>query len=112
MPAEHPNRFDTMYKDARLPKPPSYNEEDRSDKPQWLQSAPPISVENEQSMTKYYRNRLRSVEYVDRQVERLVNTLEKDGELQNTFIVFYSDNGYHLGEHRLPYYDRGGKSTP
>jgi arylsulfatase A-like enzyme len=111
-PAEHPPSFDKMYRDVPLHKPPSYNEENRSDKPQWLQNAPSISSKNEQSMTKYYRNRLRSVEYVDRQVERLVNTLEKDGELHNTYIVFYSDNGYHLGEHRLPGYVDGGKTTP
>lgn len=111
-PAEHPPAYDRMYRNTPLPKPPSFNEVDRSDKPRWIQDAPRITPGHERSMTTVYRHRLRSVEYVDRQVERLVDTLERDGELQNTYIVFYSDNGYHLGQHRLPTYDHGGKSTP
>jgi arylsulfatase A-like enzyme len=45
---------------------------------------------------------------VDEMVVSLVQTLEETGTLDNTYIVFSSDNGYHLGEHRLPV----GKSTP
>jgi len=112
VPAEHPPELDTMFRSVPLPKPPSYNEEDRSDKPRWIQSAPAISAKNTHNMAALYRNRLRSVEYVDRQVARLVYTLGQLGELQNTYIVFYSDNGFHLGEHRLPNYDTGGKNSP
>ena len=35
-------------------------------------------------------------------VASLVETLDATGALENTYIVFTSDNGYHLGEHRLP----------
>ena len=28
--------------------------------------------------------------------------LQSSGQLSNTYIVFTSDNGYHLGEHRIP----------
>jgi N-acetylglucosamine-6-sulfatase len=111
-PAEHPPEYDAMYQDEPLPKPPSYDERDLSDKPRWLRAAPPISTEDESSMTEYHRDRLRSVEYVDRQVARLVSVLGKAGELRNTYIVFYSDNGYHLGQHRLPGLHHGGKNTP
>jgi arylsulfatase A-like enzyme len=38
---------------------------------------------------------------VDEMVGRLVQTLEESDELENTFIVFTSDNGFHLGQHRL-----------
>ena len=111
-PAEHPPEYDAMHGDAALPKPPSYDEQDLSDKPGWLRAAPPISPEEESTMTEYHRDRLRSVEYVDRQVARLVGTLQRKGELENTYIVFYSDNGYHLGQHRLPGLHHGGKNTP
>jgi N-acetylglucosamine-6-sulfatase len=39
---------------------------------------------------------------VDEMVASLVDELEAAGELENTYIVFTSDNGYHLGEHRIP----------
>ena len=112
IPAEHPPEYDAMYQDAPLPKPPSYDEGDLSDKPARLRASSPISNEDEARMTEYHRDRLRSVEYVDRQIARLVNTLKKAGELRNTYVVFYSDNGYHLGQHRLPDLPQGGKNTP
>jgi uncharacterized sulfatase len=42
-----------------------------------------------------------SVEFVDAQVGRLLAALERLGLAQKTIVVFWSDNGYHLGEHGL-----------
>jgi arylsulfatase A-like enzyme len=41
-------------------------------------------------------------------IGELVGALRRSGELDNTYIVFTSDNGFHLGEHRLG----AGKWTP
>ena len=49
-----------------------------------------------------YRKRLQSLQAVDDAVARLVDTLRASGQLENTFIVFASDNGFHLGQHRMP----------
>lgn len=32
----------------------------------------------------------------------IIKTLEDNNQLDNTYIVFSSDNGFHLGQHRLP----------
>jgi N-acetylglucosamine-6-sulfatase len=45
---------------------------------------------------------------VDEMVASLVQELEVAGELDNTFIFFTSDNGYHQGEHRID----SGRNTP
>lgn len=37
--------------------------------------------------------------FIDAQVGRLLDTLEKEGLAQKTIVVFWSDHGYHLGEH-------------
>ncbi|KAK7486445.1 hypothetical protein BaRGS_00022369 [Batillaria attramentaria] len=50
-----------------------------------------------------FRNRWRTLLSVDDMVENVVNVLEKKGMLQNTYIFFSSDNGYHLGQFGLPY---------
>jgi len=44
---------------------------------------------------------------VDAAVGRLIDSLRESGRLDNTLIVFLSDNGYAWGEHRLQ-----GKNTP
>ena len=38
---------------------------------------------------------------MDDLIGRLESTLRARGLLDNTYIVFSSDNGFHLGEHRL-----------
>ena len=48
-----------------------------------------------------HRARIRSLQAVDEQVRDIVGTLSEVGELDNTYIVFASDNGFLLGEHRL-----------
>ncbi len=45
--------------------------------------------------------RLQSLQAVDRAVGSLVETLDQQGVLDDTYIVFTSDNGYSLGEHRF-----------
>lgn len=39
------------------------------------------------------------VSFVDAQVGRLMQTLDELGLAENTIVVFWSDHGYHLGEH-------------
>jgi arylsulfatase A-like enzyme len=59
-------------------------------------------------MEELHRRRLQSMLAVDDMVGDLVKALHDSGELDNTYIVFTSDNGFHLGQHRLG----AGKWTP
>src|SRR5215207_5494347 len=52
-------------------------------------------------MEDIYRNRLQSMLAVDEMMGRIVDTLKESGELENTYVFFTSDNGWHAGEHRL-----------
>jgi N-acetylglucosamine-6-sulfatase len=84
-----------------LPKPPSYNEADVSDKPRYIQRQPLIDAGTEAKIRESHQQRLESLLSVDRAVARIVASLEEAHELENTLIVFTSDNGYLEGEHRV-----------
>jgi len=84
-----------------LPQPPSFNEADVSDKPGWLQERPLLTPENVTALTRQYRDRLASLRAVDDLVGSVTAALEAAGALEQTTVLFTSDNGYFHGEHRL-----------
>jgi N-acetylglucosamine-6-sulfatase len=94
--------------DAPLPRPPSFDEEDVSDKPPFIRHMPRISSARMRRLERSYRCRLASLLAVDRGVKGILRALRRSGELDNTVLVFTSDNGFYLGEHRIDH----GKSTP
>ncbi|MGH2783406.1 MAG: sulfatase family protein, partial [Thermoleophilaceae bacterium] len=83
-----------------MPRPPSFNEANVSDKPQVVADRRRLSPETIAAIEENWRQELESLQAVDDAVARVVGTLERTGELSNTLIVFTSDNGYMHGEHR------------
>ena len=79
-------------------RPPDFMEADVSDKPQWLQDLNPISVEK---IDISYKQILRSLLSVDDGVASVLAALDSTGLSDNTIIVFMSDNGLTVGDHRL-----------
>lgn len=97
-----PRHANHPYVNATVPRLPNYLEDDISDKPNWLRITGPIrSAEVRRTNEADYRRRMGSLYAIDDLVARIVDTLAARGELNNTFIVFTSDNGYNLGAHRL-----------
>lgn len=97
-----------LFSDLTYPQKPSFDEADISDKPLLIQTlATSGDVFDENDANGYFQGRASSLQAVDELVEKLVQTLESNGELDNTYIFFTSDNGFHLGEHGLP----SGKGT-
>jgi N-acetylglucosamine-6-sulfatase len=101
-PPEVAARYQNSFVDTPLPRPPNFDEPDVSDKAQWLQSYPPLTQAQIDYAQTLYRERLRSMLSVEDLLEQTIATLQETGELGNTYIFFTSDNGFHLGEHRLP----------
>jgi arylsulfatase A-like enzyme len=100
-PATPAERHEGAFADEEVPRPPSFDEEDISDKPSPVGDAAPISEEEASNIDDYYRQRLESMLAVDEMVGALVEELEAAGELDNTYIFFTSDNGWFNGEHRI-----------
>jgi N-acetylglucosamine-6-sulfatase len=81
-------------------RPPNYNEADVSDKPSWVQSLPLLSSETQAAMDTERRKSYQTLLSVDEAVHTIVTALTDTGRLSNTLIVFASDNGVAIGEHR------------
>jgi N-acetylglucosamine-6-sulfatase len=92
---------------AALPTPASWNEGDVSDKPLWIQQKALLTTEDASFVQRQYLQRLTSLRAVDDLIGTTMAALRDTGELSNTVVLFTSDNGYHLGEHRV-----GDKQTP
>ena len=84
-----------------VPRSPAFNEADVSDKPRWVKERPPMNAAQIAGEDETYRKQAEMLLAVDELVGRLIDTLAAAGELQNTYIVFTSDQGFHSGEHRL-----------
>jgi N-acetylglucosamine-6-sulfatase len=89
------------YSHARLPTRPAFNEGDVSDKPSFVTNAPRLSRASVKDLTWRHRSRQAALLSVDEAVGRLLRTLRQTGEISNTVVVFVSDNGFLMGEHRL-----------
>ena len=83
-----------------LPRPPSFNERNVSDKPAFVRHTPRLNSAEVSGLRTTYRSRLESLLAVDDMVRRLVHELRATGQLNDTYIVFTSDNGFMLGQHR------------
>jgi N-acetylglucosamine-6-sulfatase len=101
-PAPYTRQERNKFSGIHLPQPPSFNEREVSDKPAWIRRRPLLTRKQIRNHTAFYRDRLRSLQTVDRAVGSLLDALADTGRLDNTYVVFWTDNGHHIGEHRLP----------
>ncbi|WP_433334421.1 sulfatase family protein [Spirillospora sp. CA-294931] len=85
-----------------LPRPPSFDEADVSDKPPFLRARPRLDRRTVDAITASYRGRLASLLAVDEAVEKIVAALRANGRLADTYLLFTSDNGFLFGQHRIP----------
>jgi arylsulfatase A-like enzyme len=67
----------------------------------WLSRHPPLTRADEARIDRDFRKRVQSVRAVDALIGDLQTAVAAIGEADNTYFVFSSDNGYHMGEHRL-----------
>lgn len=90
------------YDGEQAPRPPSFNEDDVSDKPPRISSRPPLSDDQIAQIDAWQENRAETLQALDDLVGAVVNKLKSAGVLNNTYIFFTSDNGLEIGEHRIP----------
>ena len=100
-PAEPAPRHAALYADEPLPRRPSFDEADVSDKPSYVADQKRLEPWQIEALTRHNRERLRALRAVDDLVGTVVGALEDTGRLDDTYVVYTSDNGFHMGQHRL-----------
>jgi N-acetylglucosamine-6-sulfatase len=98
-------RYKDRFKGTALPQPPNFNEADVSDKPAVIRNRPLLNARNIAAIQENWQQRRETLLAVDDAVASIVETLRSSGQLDNTLILFTSDNGFFHGEHRV----RNGK---
>lgn len=104
-PFNAPKKYWDFYDRAKIPPP---------DPPGWPADAPRVAWHNsreiltdkqrplsEDAVREIRHGYLANISYLDAQVGRVLDELDRLGLADRTVIVFWSDHGYHLGEHTL-----------
>lgn len=103
LPANPAPRHEGALGNLRAPRTASFNEEDISDKPRWMQQqVPRLTASNIERLDRRYTRRAHSMLALDEAVQDVVSALERRGLLENSYVFFTSDNGYMMGQHRFP----------
>src|SRR5215211_7550796 len=89
------------FQGENVPRTPAFNEDDVSDKPDFVRGLPRLSAAEISELDSGYRQGLRSLMRVDRFIADASELLRRKGEMGNTYFVFYTDNGAHFGQHRF-----------
>jgi len=92
---------------------PPVKENDRDDTPRfswylhWKLPEPRLkTLQDNNEWKPFVRAYLASIAFMDHQVGRVLDALDKSGKAENTIVVLWSDHGFHLGEKQI-----SGKNT-
>jgi N-acetylglucosamine-6-sulfatase len=107
-PLRVPERHRDAYPHAQAPRPPSFNEADVSDKPDWVAEKSALRPEEIARFDRHQAGRMRSALTLEDLSRSVVSALARTGQQDDTYVIFTSDNGFHMGLHRV----RGAKWTP
>ncbi len=93
-------RYATAASTVAYPKTAAYDRVPQNP-PSWLRARRPLTSAQQRRITRAYRMRVEDVMSVDDMIGHLESVLHATGEARNTYFIFSSDNGYHMGEYRL-----------
>ncbi|KAJ6636519.1 N-acetylglucosamine-6-sulfatase [Pseudolycoriella hygida] len=93
-------RHSDAFEDVKALRTPNFNTPSGMLDKHWLLRMPPPSLQNEtiETLDVIYRKRWQSLLAVDEMVGNIIRTLKDKNIYDDTYILFTSDNGYHIGQ--------------
>jgi len=97
-----PKKYFDLFPLAQVQLPPGYREDDLDDLPKSGKKAGPnryfAHIRSHNQWREAVQAYLASIAYADAMLGRVLDTLEKSPNRENTIVVLWSDHGWHLGE--------------
>ncbi|KAH8816385.1 alkaline-phosphatase-like protein [Xylogone sp. PMI_703] len=97
IPAE---RHKHLFPGVKVPRTPNFNPAQPGGA-SWIKHLAQLTDEAIEYNDEFYRARLQALQAVDEIIEGLIKRLENYGILDNTYVIYSADNGYHISQHRL-----------
>lgn len=94
-------RHADLYPGLTYPRTTAFDHPGTGTAPTWLRGRPPLTAAEQTSIDAKFRKRAQAMRAVDDLMREVTAALDREGVLDNTYVVFTSDNGYHMGERRL-----------
>ncbi|KAF1983613.1 putative arylsulfatase [Aulographum hederae CBS 113979] len=94
-------RHEKLFPDVKVPRTSNFNPITPHGV-SWVKDLPYMDPRTVQNNDGWFRSRLQTLAAVDEMVDAIFDRLENLGLLDNTYIFYTSDNGFHIGQHRLP----------
>jgi len=101
------HEYDLVLDGVSIPHSESFNEEDLSDKPHYVQKKKKLDQDDIDCSDNMMRDHVESLISIDDVFGNVVDALYNNNRIENTIFIFTSDNGYLMGEHRIT-----GKNYP
>jgi len=96
-PSVHP-KYNGTLKHMDIPHSPSFNEKNVDDKPPFIKSQ--HLIENTDCIDFIFKKNAESLLSIDDLVGEIFHALDRKKEMNNTVVIFTSDNGFGFGENR------------
>lgn len=94
------SKYASLWPNATIPPSLAYDEDDHTDLRGPLKNAPQLNEAGHAYLATHYRERLLAMRSVDDMVGSILDQLEEQNLIDNTYVFVTSDNGFALGHHR------------
>ncbi|KAJ6542905.1 alkaline-phosphatase-like protein [Mycena capillaripes] len=104
---EPQTKWNSSFLNEKVPRTPNFNPDVPSGA-SWIRDLPQLDQDTIDYNDAFYVARLQLLAGIDEMVGEVISRLDAAGLLDSTYIVYTTDNGFHIGQHRL----QPGKSCP